>query len=488
MKRPKINRSKLLPTQKNLVSLYYISFMLCTFLFLLAAILSGGKTLQYAFYYYKSDVPMCTTDGFMDFFNSVRDASHNGGYEKGVIYPPLANLIYYLIGKMCFPSYVGKTFNGRYALRNNDPSALMIYFICTAICLFLIFLVIDRCLRSQKFKYSPALMALFGTFSFPVLYAIQRGNIIILAIPLTMFFVFFRNSEKKWVRELSYISLAIAAGVKIYPAVFGILLITDKKYKEAARLVLYGIIAFVVPVFAFGGPELLLQLFRNIFSFSSGKASSVSLFRDGYSFQGLMARYFSSRPLTSILAKIIFACLEILAFLMVFVLPRDWQKLTCLCYAVFNIRALSGNYALIFFLLPFIMFITERKKFRWNDILFLVFLALMLIPLPCLWYGLLENNLQSGAVLAGVPEALVEKYSAYYLAHFAGVNKFVSIFAFHGTFLLLLYDAWMTPADKSEIKWIKKLREKAAAKRAAKTATNDPVAEEVKEAETIEST
>ena len=40
---------------------------------------------------------------------------------------------------------------------------------------------------------------------------------------------------------------ALAAGLKLYPAIFGLLLLFDKKYKEAIRLVVYGILAVVIP-------------------------------------------------------------------------------------------------------------------------------------------------------------------------------------------------------------------------------------------------
>ena len=450
MRKPKIRR--LSPTQKNMVELFYILFLGLGGLSVIAAMISGGETLRHTFFFtYNSKYQMCTTDAFMDFFNSVRDASHNGGYEKGVIYPPLANLIFFLFGKMMYADYVGETFTNRFSLRNYDPNGLLVYFVFVTLCLFMTFLVIDRRLRSQNFKFSPALMALFGTFSFPMLYGIQRGNIIILAVPLTMFFVFYRNSKKKWIRELSYIALALAAAVKIYPAVFGVLLITDKKYKEALRTVAYGIALFILPVFAFdGGLDLIRQLVENIVHFSGQKASSVSkiTFRSGYAFQTLANTYFTTK-LTSILGKLIFICIELLSFMMAFMLPKEWQKVTCICYALFNIQSFSGNYALVFFLLPFIMFITERKRFRWNDIVFLLCMMMMFIVLPCFWYQGVVNASWSSDAVCTVAASLKERTRAAFIDHYVGVNKLISPFAFHSCFLLLIYDAWTTVDDKA---------------------------------------
>ena len=78
--------------------------------------------------------------------------------------------------------------------------------------------------------------------SYPVMFCLERGNILILSVVFAMFFIFFKDSDNKFIKELSYISLAMSAGIKIYPAVFGLTLIIEKKYKEALRLLFYGFI------------------------------------------------------------------------------------------------------------------------------------------------------------------------------------------------------------------------------------------------------
>ena len=42
-----------------------------------------------------------------------------------------------------------------------------------------------------------------------------------------MFFIFFKDSEYPVIKELSYIALALSAGIKLYPAIFGLSLIID---------------------------------------------------------------------------------------------------------------------------------------------------------------------------------------------------------------------------------------------------------------------
>lgn len=443
---PKNRRRLLHNTPEDYAYLYYGIFFLCSVLYIILAMVSEGDTVRYSLFYAPTFTYQKSSDLFMDFFNSVRDASHGGGYEKSVIYPPLANLIYVAIGQMFKSEFVAMDFANRFQLRDYDPIALMVYFLCIMLCVFSVYLILDRYLLRSKFKAAPAALALSSALSFPMLYAIQRGNIIILAIPLTMFFVFFRNHERKLVRELSYIALALAAGIKIYPAVFGILLITDKKYKEALRLVCYGIVAFVVPVFAFGGPELLLRLFENIAGFNASHDTATVTLRSGYSFQELIA-VLAPSGFWNVGGKVLFWILEIVALVLVFVLPKDWQKITALCYLVFNIRSLSSMYALAFFLVPFAMFLTDKRKFRWNDYLYLISLALMFIPLPCLWYGYLDEMVKHSGLLAGFTGTSLDLARWKLIAHYGGVNKLLSAFAFQEMFLLLVIDALLTPTQ-----------------------------------------
>lgn len=110
----------------------------------------------------------------------------------------------------------------------------------------------------------------FALFSFGVLNAVDRGNIILLAAGLSLFFVMYHRSKRAWVRELALVALAVAAGLKIYPAFLGVMLLRNRDFKAAIRTVFYGIAALVLPAFAFQEGVYGLQLWLKIlFSFGS---------------------------------------------------------------------------------------------------------------------------------------------------------------------------------------------------------------------------
>ena len=217
-------------------------------------------------------------DFFMDFFNSIRDAAQGSAVytERKVIYPPLANLIFLILSRFTPTRYNDTRFEDRYEWPEYFSTMMLaVTFICAfAVCFF--FLIYSKVkLRSQFTRF---FFAFFAFFSTPVLYMAERGNMILFCLIALLIYAFTYDSESKIYREIGIFSLAFAAALKLYPAIFGWLLIADKRYKDAARCIIYGIILLIVPSFFFGGPTCFAYVFGNIFSFSTtGTGSTVSI-------------------------------------------------------------------------------------------------------------------------------------------------------------------------------------------------------------------
>lgn len=99
--------------------------------------------------------------------------------------------------------------------------------------------------------------------------AFERGNLIILSVVLTLFFIMNYDSKNKIYRELALISLALAAALKITPALFGVLMLFKSNFKTTLRLVVYGVLAAIGPFLVFPGgfsniPTLLDNITLNI--------------------------------------------------------------------------------------------------------------------------------------------------------------------------------------------------------------------------------
>lgn len=195
------------------------------------------------------------TDWFMDFFNSIRDSAASNVYsERNSIYPPLAVAFFRFLGRMLPYAEVALDPRDNYDMQKSQ-SCIMIYLFYTLVVVIATYRLVYKKAFEKKYESSydkktrriAEIFSFLTIFSYPLMYCMERGNVVSLAVAFTAFFVFFRDSESKAVREISYICLALAAGLKLYPAIFGLLLLFDKKYKESIRLVVYGILAVVIP-------------------------------------------------------------------------------------------------------------------------------------------------------------------------------------------------------------------------------------------------
>ncbi|MBQ7166273.1 MAG: DUF2029 domain-containing protein [Treponema sp.] len=171
----------------------------------------------------------------------------------GAVFSPFSYFIYYIIGRM-IPSAIKDS-----GVSNWDRLYLDILE-CLNVC------VIVLAGRKYVEKRTWVLLALFACiilshpFSFAV---IKAGNSTLWVLSLLLMSLHMRNSENKLYRELSLVFLAMAACLKMTPAVLGLLWLKEKRYKEAFRLVLYGLVLFVPPFFFFGG----LPAARNYLTF-----------------------------------------------------------------------------------------------------------------------------------------------------------------------------------------------------------------------------
>lgn len=212
-------------------------------------------------------------DVFMDFFNSVRDASQGAkAYSvRHIIYPPMAAAIFLLFSNFFPNAYLQTSFSIRETWPQYDESyyAITIFLILAVLALFF------ACYRPHDFSRPIAvLLAVFGVCNITSLYAIERGNIILFSTAAVIFFVLTYDSKNKLLREASLLALAFAFSIKLYPILFASLLFVDKRYKDLLKCAVYGILLLLLPSMFFGGIWHCIKfLFENTFSFSADKAS-----------------------------------------------------------------------------------------------------------------------------------------------------------------------------------------------------------------------
>lgn len=199
-------------------------------------------------------------DHYMDFFNHIRyvDSPENVyNVSMHACFPAFAYLIYYAMNRMIPADYMGDGFSIR-----TSPYGNMIFLMYMLIVTLMFIWTAKKYLKikeAEQFMYIVALL-----FTVPFLYLFERGNIVYLVVVLLIMFLMLYESDSPVKRELAIICLAFAAGLKLYPAIFGVLYIKDRRFKEAARAVIYGILVFVLPFAFFGGFDGFKQFMTNI--------------------------------------------------------------------------------------------------------------------------------------------------------------------------------------------------------------------------------
>ena len=315
-------------------------------------------------------------DFFMDFFNSVRDAAQGTAVytERHVIYPPLANLIFLVISFFTPAAYNNTDFSQRYTW-TEYPAAIAVAVVWCVICL-AVFVVIFTLALKKLSAAKRILISLLMFFSVPILYLLERGNIIILTLFALAIYAFTYNSESKIKRELGLIALAFAFAIKLYPVVFGWFLISDKRIKEAIRCAIYGFALLILPSFFFGGFSCFHQIFLNIFSFSSGTGNVLSVIL-GYIGVPPLGQKF----MTILIYAWVFICgicFAVSPFIRKDQPYKTWALglVTILC-----VPSLTSIYSWAFMLIPMIILFnkTERSK---KDMTYCIMMTVPFIFMP----------------------------------------------------------------------------------------------------------
>lgn len=246
---------------------------------------------------------------------------------------------------------------------------------------------------------------IFTFISYPVLFALDRGNIeIILYIFLALFFYFYSKDKPIW--YIIFLSAAIC--MKLYPAVLLILLLSDKKYKETIYIVIFSL-GITLASYEF----LSIAFNENVFNTISAHLEVLNSFnyRCFYHSNGLDHNH-TLWVLLEIISglvnlsqlSIIYLLFVIILFLyisyyVVFIENIKWKKVALLILTMLLFPYTSFDYTLIHIYFPMILFINfnERDKY---DLLYSILFGFLMIPLA--YYYIFEDISISAVIYPAV--------------------------------------------------------------------------------------
>lgn len=310
---------------------------------------------------------------FMDWFGELHRIQ-TGVYTGDDIanYPAFCFLIFRIFYAF-IPKPQGVVYDD-FSIRTSQ-AAVVPFAIFMVIFIFIFYYIFRYQMREKTF-IERELVAITLLLSAPFVYVFERGNLIIISLAFTFLYIMLYDSEKKPYRILSYICLAVAAAIKLYPAVFGILTLLRKRYKETILLIVLGLLFFIVPFFFFGGLESCGAFLNSIF----GSFETYHDYGFGYDFsiynleRLILTLCFGYTETATNISRGIILIILILSFLCV---KHLWQKLCVLSLFIILIPTFSYYYTICFLVLPLLyLFQCKEKKIHYlyiTEFLFIFF-------------------------------------------------------------------------------------------------------------------
>lgn len=315
------------------------------------------------------------SDTGMDYFNMLANMSHDNPWYADANYPAMCFAILRIMFH-AVPSEVYKDSVDGHGLRSNMIAQLGYVLILMA-CLIAVWELCQR--LTQGTKGSKVLFAVSLLFSGPMFYLLERGNLLLISLPCLLAYYALYDSPEKKLRYVGYVCLALSASIKLYPALFGILVPMKKRYKETIHLLLIGIVVFFLPFFWFNGFNSVLDMIRGF-----GVAADIMGSRGiGYNFSfnsvlTLIAAMFGHASVTwpTWVLIVPFA----ISTWIVVVGDQEWKKLYGIALWCIWLPSFSYTYALTLFFLPLISFFRNAQNAGKFSKAYTVLFALLVIP------------------------------------------------------------------------------------------------------------
>lgn len=328
-----------------------------------------------------------TGDYMADYHNVAKCCAEKNIYHFGEVdtlshehaYPPLTYMIFYYLSKCANYLNLGAFEAGRGTTIGLAVSSFFMFFISALFYVILYDAYNGK--KSYKFLLSMALL-----LSSIFIFSFERGNTIILAAGCLFFFILNYKSDNKIIRELAFIALAVAAALKAYPALFGILLIFEKQYKEAIRLAVYGLVFTFLPFLFFKGG------FGNIPIWINNLSANSNVYNYGV-FPRFNFRFFASRISDPTLKESVYRIFPKIDFLLCgtatllsFFHDKTWKKILQLLLVIVILPVNSAEYCGLYLFLAIILFFNEEQKTKF-DWLYLALFILILNPYQMIYRG-----------------------------------------------------------------------------------------------------
>lgn len=320
-----------------------------------------------------TDTPDNDYSHFSDYIQTLQNTGTKNFSSSADRFSPFSLSIFYILAQFMPADMISSTSYTVYLSILKNQTFVFLYLILVLFCVFFIYKTARTALRCNELKFRNELIAFLLVVSYPSMYCISMGNITGIAIALCLFFLEFKDSENKLLREMSIIAIAVSAAIVPYTFVFAFLYLKDKSKMSKlnfAQSVVFFLILFIVPA-SFTGTDSMITYLKSLLligeNYVPGNSSLINILR--LTGMGNAALYFFT------------AIFEIASFVCIFILPKSWQKSAAAVCCILNLLPNVNSLTTLFVFIPLVYLLSE-KTHKAIDWLYLLAFSLLITPFP----------------------------------------------------------------------------------------------------------
>lgn len=341
----------------NPIKLFIALSLLSYIMYLTYNVLFGASETTYSWLGLYGD-----TDAPLDFWIHVRSTQslsrvYIDSYRDSSCFPPLSYIFYWFI------NMVGKSPDNYSDVLSRDlfitHGYVHVYIYLTIFTVIIWLIGIFRLDKNNNYKLNITLVIVLVLSIEMYGSAILIGNSVSLVGGLLLIAYTMKDSDKKYEREMALWLMAICVNFKLYPAIFIMFYIYDKKYKEAIKLIVYTTVLFIVPFIWLGGIEGF-KSYIHILSMLNNY-DSIGFISNIQDVTRLVLRYFNETEYNTIYKVVA------IAFLIIRVaLAGKTQNKYIRTYLICSLMTLflnkSFRYTLVYLFIPLMHCIIDNYK------------------------------------------------------------------------------------------------------------------------------
>ena len=381
--------------ESNPVFTLFLTILIAFFvIFVIAAIVTGGDS---AYYVFSKDPNLF----FSDHFDSVLYSYDHPYTRWHVIYPPLVTVYYTIIGHFTVPYIEIPTGDDLSSeLIRNSQMGMMSFLVITLLTFYALYVIFSKIMKEKDVRKG-AMFLFTVLLAYPFIYAVERGNSVILALVFCFIFLLGYRSENKIIRYASYVALGCAAGIKLYPALLLLLIFRERRYKEAAICIAVVAALVVVPFIFTDGS--FAALFSSVTSYAGANLGVTNLNQIVLGvFQEMLG---FSEGIVSIIS---YAVIGVFTLLSVIVILFDrkmkfWKVVALLSCNLILGLGVGVQYQIVYMAMPILYFLSAEREMTKENKLYAFCFAMTMVLIP----GIVIAEIYPSAVIGAIESAFV---------------------------------------------------------------------------------